>query len=357
MNLDDLLRKIVEIDGSDLHITVGTPPRVRKGGSLLPMGEEKLLPDVVKMMIESKMNSDQLKRFNNGEEIDYSIGIPGLSRFRVNVFSQRGNIAAAYRRLPIDPPSLDTLGLPESVIELSNRRKGLILVTGATGSGKSTTMAALVHKITQDIEGHVLTIEDPIEYLFPHSKAQVNQREVGVDTDSFASGLKSALRQDPDVVVVGELRDPESMGAALSIAETGHLVLATMHTNTAAGAITRMVDAFPPAKQEVIRMNMSMSLLAVVAQQLVPTNEGNRVLACEVMIATQAIRALIRENNVHQLDNYIKSGRNDGMVLMDDSLMQLFQKGLISNDNLIRHAINVTQVEENVKSVRKQPNI
>ena len=357
MNLDDLLRKIVEIDGSDLHITVGTPPRVRKGGSLLPMGEEKLLPDVVKMMIESKMNSDQLKRFNNGEEIDYSIGIPGLSRFRVNVFSQRGNIAAAYRRLPIDPPSLDTLGLPESVIELSNRRKGLILVTGATGSGKSTTMAALVHKITQDIEGHVLTIEDPIEYLFPHSKAQVNQREVGVDTDSFASGLKSALRQDPDVVVVGELRDPESMGAALSIAETGHLVLATMHTNTAAGAITRMVDAFPPNKQEVIRMNMSMSLLAVVAQQLVPTNEGNRVLACEVMIATQAIRALIRENNVHQLDNYIKSGRNDGMVLMDDSLMQLFQKGLISNDNLIRHAINVTQVEENVKSVRKQPNI
>ena len=351
MLLDDLLKKIVEVDGSDLHITVGTPPRVRKGGSLIEMGTEKLMPDIVKSMIESKMNDEQLKRFKNGEEIDYSIGIPGLSRFRVNVFSQRGNIAAAYRRLPIDPPDLNSLGLPDAVINLSSKRKGLILITGATGSGKSTTMAALVNQITQELEGHVLTIEDPIEYLFPHSKSQVNQREVGVDTDSFASGLKSALRQDPDVVVVGELRDPESMGAALSIAETGHLVLATMHTNTAAGAITRMVDAFPADKKEVIRMNMSMSLLAVVAQQLVPTNDGKRRLACEVMIATQAIRAVIRENNIHQLDNYIKSGGKDGMVLMDDSLIDLFKDGIISKDNLLRYAINASQVEKNIGSV------
>ena len=350
MLLDDLLKKIVEVDGSDLHITVGTPPRVRKGGSLIEMGTEKLMPDIVKSMIESKMNDEQLKRFKNGEEIDYSIGIPGLSRFRVNVFSQRGNIAAAYRRLPIDPPDLNSLGLPDAVINLSSKRKGLILITGATGSGKSTTMAALVNQITQELEGHVLTIEDPIEYLFPHSKSQVNQREVGVDTDSFASGLKSALRQDPDVVVVGELRDPESMGAALSIAETGHLVLATMHTNTAAGAITRMVDAFPADKKEVIRMNMSMSLLAVVAQQLVPTNDGKRRLACEVMIATQAIRAVIRENNIHQLDNYIKSGGKDGMVLMDDSLIDLFKDGIISKDNLLRYAINASQVEQNIGS-------
>ena len=350
MLLDDLLKKIVEVDGSDLHITVGTPPRVRKGGSLIEMGTEKLMPDIVKSMIESKMNDEQLKRFKNGEEIDYSIGIPGLSRFRVNVFSQRGNIAAAYRRLPIDPPDLNSLGLPDAVINLSSKRKGLILITGATGSGKSTTMAALVNQITQELEGHVLTIEDPIEYLFPHSKSQVNQREVGVDTDSFASGLKSALRQDPDVVVVGELRDPESMGAALSIAETGHLVLATMHTNTAAGAITRMVDAFPADKKEVIRMNMSMSLLAVVAQQLVPTNDGKRRLACEVMIATQAIRAVIRENNIHQLDNYIKSGGKDGMVLMDDSLIDLFKDGIISKDNLLRYAINASQVEQNMGS-------
>ena len=329
MLLDDLLKMIVEEDGSDLHITVGTPPRIRKGGALIEMGTEKLTPETVKSMIESNMNDEQLKRYKNGQEIDYSIGIPGLSRFRVNVFSQRGNIAAAYRRLPIDPPELNTLGLPDSVVNLANKRKGLILITGATGSGKSTT---------------------------PHSKSQVNQREVGVDTDSFASGLKSALRQDPDVVVVGELRDPESMGAALSIAETGHLVLATMHTNTAAGAITRMVDAFPPDKKEVIRMNMSMSLLSVVAQQLVPTIDGNRALACEVMVATQAIRAVIRENNIHQLDNYIKSGGKDGMVLMDDSLIELYQNGVINRDNLLRHAINVTQVEQNMGSVRSQPN-
>ena len=356
MLLDDLLKKIVELDGSDLHITVGTPPRVRKGGSLVELGSEKLTPEMVKSMIESKMSKDQLLRYNDGQEIDYSIGIPGLSRFRVNVFSQRGNIAAAYRRLPIDPPELDTLGLPPSVINLANKRKGLILITGATGSGKSTTMAALVNQITQELEGHVLTIEDPIEYLFPHRKSQVNQREVGVDTDSFASGLKSALRQDPDVVVVGELRDPESMGAALSIAETGHLVLATMHTNTAAGAITRMVDAFPADKKEVIRMNMSMSLLSVVAQQLVPTKDGSRILACEVMIATQAIRAVIRENNIHQLDNYIKSGGKDGMLLMDDSLIELYQKGVISKENLLRHAINMTQVEQNMGTVRNQHN-
>ena len=356
MLLDDLLKKIVELDGSDLHITVGTPPRVRKGGSLVELGSEKLTPEMVKSMIESKMSKDQLLRYNDGQEIDYSIGIPSLSRFRVNVFSQRGNIAAAYRRLPIDPPELDTLGLPPSVINLANKRKGLILITGATGSGKSTTMAALVNQITQELEGHVLTIEDPIEYLFPHRKSQVNQREVGVDTDSFASGLKSALRQDPDVVVVGELRDPESMGAALSIAETGHLVLATMHTNTAAGAITRMVDAFPADKKEVIRMNMSMSLLSVVAQQLVPTKDGSRILACEVMIATQAIRAVIRENNIHQLDNYIKSGGKDGMLLMDDSLIELYQKGVISKENLLRHAINMTQVEQNMGTVRNQHN-
>ena len=357
MNLEDLLKKIVEVDGSDLHITVGTPPRVRKGGSLLPMGEEKLMADDVKSLVESKMNAQQIDRFNNGEEIDYSIGVPGLSRFRVNVFSQRGNIAAAYRRLPFDAPGLDDLNLPPAIVGLSEKRKGLVLITGATGSGKSTTMAALVKRLTEELEGHILTIEDPIEYLYPHSKAQVNQREVGVDTESFASGLKSALRQDPDVVVVGELRDPESMGAAISIAETGHLVFATMHTNTAAGAVTRMVDAFPPNKQDVIRTNLSMSLLAVVAQQLIPSTDGGRALACEVLIATQAIRALIRENNIHQIPNYIKSGGKDGMILMDDSLQQLYQKGTISQDNLLRYATEPGQMEQASGGMPKQPNI
>ena len=356
MNLEDLLKKTVEVDGSDLHITVGTPPRVRKGGSLLSMGDQKLMSDVVKSLIESKMSKEQIDRFNNGQEIDYSIGIPGLSRFRVNVFKQRGNIAAAYRRLPFDAPELEKLGLPASVIDLSEKRKGLVLITGATGSGKSTTMAALVKRLTEELEGHILTIEDPIEYLYPHSKAQVNQREVGVDTESFASGLKSALRQDPDVVVVGELRDPESMGAAISIAETGHLVFATMHTNTAAGAVTRMVDAFPPDKQDVIRMNLSMSLLAVVAQQLIPTTDGKRALAAEVLISNQAIRSLIRENNIHQIPNYIKSGGKDGMVLMDDSLQDLQRKGVISKDDMLRYAIDASKMEED-GGMPRQPNL
>ena len=356
MTLEDLLIKTVEHEASDLHITVGTPPRIRKSGSLLELGEEKLSADKVKELIESKMNNLQIQNFNNGSEIDYSIGLPGISRFRVNVYSQRGNICAAYRRLPLDPPELETLGLPDAVINLLDNRKGLILITGATGSGKSTTMAALVNKLTKELSGHILTIEDPIEYLYPHSKAQVNQREVGVDTKSFESGLKSALRQDPDVVVVGELRDPESMAAAMSVAETGHLVFGTMHTNTAAGAITRLVDAFPPEKQDVIRMNLSMSLLAVVAQQLIPTTDGKRALAAEVLISTQAIRSLIRENNIHQIPNYIKSGGKDGMILMDDSLQDLHKKGVISKDDMLRYAIDASRMEEE-GGMPRQPNL
>ena len=341
MTLENLLKKIVEVDGSDLHITVGTPPRVRKNGALIAMGDEKLMPDVVKSMVESKMNPEQLKRFNNGEEIDYSIGIPGLSRFRVNVFSQRGNIAAAYRRLPIDPPGLDKLGLPDSVVELSTRRKGLILITGATGSGKSTTMAALIHKITQELEGHVLTIEDPIEYLFPHSKAQVNQREVGVDTDSFASGLKSALRQDPDVVVVGELRDPESMGAALSIAETGHLVLSTLHTSSAVKTVDRIIDVFPAGQKSQIRSMLSESLIGIIAQKLLQNKEGDgRVPASEIMIANSAIKNLIREDKIYQIPSIIQAGSQEGMQSLDQDLQRLVGQGLVSKGDASKIADN-----------------
>jgi len=357
MTLEDLLIKTVEHEASDLHITVGTAPRIRKSGSLLELGTEKLSADKVKELIQSKMSTKQIENFNSGNEIDYSVGLPGISRFRVNVYSQRGNICAAYRRLPLEPPAIDSLGLPDSVINLLEQKKGLILITGSTGSGKSTTMAALVNQLTKELPGHILTIEDPIEYLYPHSKAQVNQREVGVDTKSFESGLKSALRQDPDVVVVGELRDPESMAAAMSVAETGHLVFGTMHTNTAAGAITRLVDAFPPEKQDVIRMNLSMSLLAVIAQQLIPTNDGKRTLACEILIATSAIKSLIRENNVHQIDSYIKSGSKEGMVLMGDSLKQLFNDGIISQDNMIKYSMDPKSMVQSSSSMPKQPNI
>ena len=351
MNLKDLLIKTVEQKASDLHITAGSPPRIRKGGKLIPISDDKLSVEDTKAIIESELSDTNKEKLNSGSEIDYSISVPGVSRFRVNVFNQRGNFAAAYRRLPYEIPSIDSLGLPQAVIDLTKRRKGLVLITGTTGSGKSTTLASIIYKITQELEGHVITIEDPIEYLYPHSKAQVNQREVGVDTESFASGLKSALRQDPDVVVVGELRDMESMAAAITIAETGHLVLGTLHTNTASGTINRLVDAFPADKQDVIRVNLSMSLLAVVAQQLVPNKIGERSLATEVLISTPAIQSLIRENNVHQIDNYIKSGGNEGMIKMDDSLLELFKMGEISAEDTLRYSIDQKAVKTQLDSM------
>ena len=351
MNLKELLIKTVEEKASDLHITAGSPPRVRKGGKLIPISDQKLSVDDTKKIIESELSDTNKEKLNSKAEIDYSISVPGVSRFRVNVFNQRGNLAAAYRRLPYEIPSIDSLGLPQAVVDLTKRRKGLVLITGTTGSGKSTTLASIIYKITQELEGHIITIEDPIEYLYPHSKAQVNQREVGVDTESFASGLKSALRQDPDVVVVGELRDMESMAAAITIAETGHLVFGTLHTNTASGTINRLVDAFPAEKQDVIRINLSMSLLAVVAQQLIPNKIGERSLATEVLISTPAIQSLIRENNVHQIDNYIKSGKNEGMIRMDDSLLNLFKMGEISSDDVLKYSIDQKAVKTQLDSM------
>ena len=351
MNLKELLIKTVEEKASDLHITAGSPPRVRRGGKLIPISDQKLSVDDTKKIIESELSDTNKEKLNSKAEIDYSISVPGVSRFRVNVFNQRGNLAAAYRRLPYEIPSIDSLGLPQAVVDLTKRRKGLVLITGTTGSGKSTTLASIIYKITQELEGHIITIEDPIEYLYPHSKAQVNQREVGVDTESFASGLKSALRQDPDVVVVGELRDMESMAAAITIAETGHLVFGTLHTNTASGTINRLVDAFPAEKQDVIRINLSMSLLAVVAQQLIPNKIGERSLATEVLISTPAIQSLIRENNVHQIDNYIKSGKNEGMIRMDDSLLELFKMGEISSDDVLKYSIDQKAVKTQLDSM------
>ena len=351
MNLKELLVKTVEEKASDLHITAGSPPRIRKGGKLIPISDNNLSVDDTKKIIESELSKTNKEKLNSKAEVDYSISVPGVSRFRVNVFNQRGNWAAAYRRLPYEIPSIDSLGLPQGVIDLTKRRKGLVLITGTTGSGKSTTLASIIYKMTQELEGHIITIEDPIEYLYPHSKAQVNQREVGVDTESFASGLKSALRQDPDVVVVGELRDMESMAAAITIAETGHLVFGTLHTNTASGTINRLVDAFPADKQDVIRVNLSMSLLAVVAQQLVPNKIGERSLAAEVLISTPAIQSLIRENNVHQIDNYIKSGGNEGMIRMDDSLLELFKMGEITSENTLKYSIDQKAVKTQLDSM------
>ena len=282
--LKNLLETMNAKNASDLHLTVGSEPRIRINGSLEILEEKKLLSEDINELFKEYLTSAQQDIINNGQDLDFTIGIKGLSRFRINIYQQRGNIAASLRSLPSSPPDFNSLGLPDVITNLTNKKKGLILITGGTGSGKSTTLAALVQKISNELKGHIITIEDPIEFLFSHSSSLINQREIGIDADSFSSALKSSLRQDPDVVVIGELRDNESMKTALTIAETGHLVLGTLHTNNAAGTITRLVDAFPPEKQEIIRMNLSMSLIAVISQQLIPNTENQRSLALEILI-------------------------------------------------------------------------
>ena len=337
-SLKNLLESMSEKNASDLHLSIGSPPRLRINGDLIPLQGDNLTLEQIKKLLKEYISDDKLQEIEKGTECDFTIGIPGLSRYRVNAFKQRGNIVAAFRRLPFEIPNINNLGLPETVLKLTNRRKGLILVTGGTGSGKSTTLAAMVQKVSTDLNGHIITIEDPIEYLYSHSKSLINQREIGIDSPSFAHALKSSLRQDPDLVVIGELRDPESMSTALTIAETGHLVLATLHTNNAAGTITRLVDVFPPEKQEIVRMNLSMSLIGVLSQQLIPNIENNRSLAMEILINTPSIKALIRENNIHQIDNYILSGAKDGMIRMDDSILSLYNDNLITKENALHYA-------------------
>ncbi|MBI64884.1 MAG: type IV pili twitching motility protein PilT [Candidatus Marinimicrobia bacterium] len=348
--LNNLLKLMTEKNASDLHITVGSAPRIRINGNLKAIDENKLSEKEIETILQEHLNNEQLKSIKNGNEIDFTIGITGLSRFRVNAFLQRENIVATFRRLPYDIPEINTLDLPESVINLTQKRKGLILITGGTGSGKSTTLAAMIQKISQELEGHIITIEDPIEYLYNHSKSLINQREIGVDSNSFSSALKSSLRQDPDVVSIGELRDVDSMSTALTIAETGHLVLGTLHTNNASGTITRLIDAFEPEKQEIIRMNLSMSLLAIVSQQLIPNIENNRSLAIEVLVNTPSMQAVIRENNIHQIDNYLLSGAKDGMIRMDDSILALYNDNLITKENALSYCHHPNELSKKLVS-------
>ena len=337
-SLKQLLELMNNNNASDLHLSIGSPPRIRINGRLNPIDSESLSLENIKKILSSYIDKEKFAKIDSGNELDFTIGIPGLSRFRVNVFKQRGNPVATFRRLPFNIPKLNDLGLSDTIIGLTERRKGLILITGGTGSGKSTTLAAMVKKISDELEGHIITIEDPIEFLYPHSKSLINQREIGLDSATFSNALKSSLRQDPDVVVIGELRDPESMSTALTIAETGHLVLGTLHTNNAAGTITRLVDVFPPEKQEIVRMNLSMTLIGVISQQLIPNIENGRSLALEILINTPSIKALIRENNIHQLDNYILSGAKDGMIRMDDSILELYNDNFITKESALSYA-------------------
>jgi len=345
-SMQEMLRFMIDKRASDLHLTAGSPPLYRIDGKLVAFSSEKLVPDETLKLGYSVMNEGQRKHFEQNKEVDFSFGVQNLARFRANLYLQRGCVSAALRAIPTRILSCQELGLPKVISDLTTRPNGLVLVTGPTGSGKSTTLAAMVDKINTEREGHILTIEDPIEFVHKHKKCIVNQREVKQDTDTFASALRVALRQDPDVVLIGEMRDLETISAALTIAETGHLTLATLHTNSAAQTITRIVDVFPPSQKAQVRLQLSMVLEAVVSQSLLPRTGGGRVMACEIMIATPAIRALIRDDKVHQMAGMLEIGQKYGMQTMNSELASLVYKRIISRNDAFNRSPNPEQLEK-----------
>jgi twitching motility protein PilT len=325
---------MVEKGASDLHITTGSPPQLRVDGGLVPLKTTPLTPIETKQICYSILTDAQKHRFEEENELDLSFGVKNLSRFRANIFMQRGAVAGAFRAIPFKVLTFQELGLPPVVAELSKKPRGLILITGPTGSGKSTTLASIIDKINQERHEHIMTIEDPIEYLHPHKNCLVNQREVGADTRSFKSALKYILRQDPDVVLVGEMRDLETIEAALVIAETGHSCFATLHTNNCVQTINRIVDVFPPFQQQQVRAQLSFVLEGVLSQALLPRADGpGRVLALEVMVPNPAIRNLIREDKVHQILSSMQMGQaKSGMQTLNQSLASLLMRRLITQD-------------------------
>lgn len=335
--LYDLLKQMIDSGASDLHITTGSPPRLRVDGKLIVMDHPPLAPSDTKALCYSILTDAQKHRYEENNELDLSFGIKGLSRFRANVFMQRGAVAAAFRTIPFNIRSFHELGLPEIVNEMVKKPRGLILVTGPTGSGKSTTLAAMIDKINEERYDHIITVEDPIEYLHNHKKSLINQREVNADTSSFKAALKYVLRQDPDVVLIGEMRDLETIEAALTVSETGHLTLATLHTNSAVQTINRVVDVFPAHQQEQIRVQLSFVLEGILSQQLLPRKSGHgRAMAVEILVPNPAIRNLIREDKVHQIYSIMQTGQaRSGMQTMNQSLFELYTKGLISHEEAL----------------------
>jgi len=334
MNLPDLLTATQEMGGSDLHLSMGSPPQVRVDGHLVRLDQPDLTPDGIKALVYSVLTDVQKKTFEETWELDLAFGLRGVGRFRCNVFNQKGSVGSVFRLIPEKIRPLEELGLPPVLAELADRPRGLVLVTGPTGSGKSTTLAAMVDRINQAKKAHILTIEDPIEYLHQHKTALVNQRELHADTQSFTMALRAALREDPDVVLVGELRDLETMEAALKLAETGHLTMATLHTNSAAQTITRLIDAFPAHQQAQIRTQLSLVLEGIVCQTLLPKAGGHgRVAALEILIATPAIRNLIRDDKIHQIYGTMQTGQEKlGMQTMNQSLSRLVEKKVVTRD-------------------------
>jgi twitching motility protein PilT len=335
--LYELLKVMIEKNASDLHVTTGSPPRLRIDGKLVNIDHPSLNPADTKALCYSVLTDAQKHKYEEDNELDLSFGVKGLSRFRANIFMQRGAVAGAFRTIPFDIRTFNDLGLPEIMNELVKKPRGLILVTGPTGSGKSTTLAAMVDRINSDRCEHIITIEDPIEYLHPHKKCLINQREVHADTASFKTALRFVLRQDPDVVLIGEMRDLETIEAALTVSETGHMTLATLHTNSAVQTMNRIIDVFPPHQQDQIRVQLSFVLEGILAQQLIPKKSGiGRVLAVELLVPNPAIRNLIREDKIHQIYSMMQTGQTKfGMQTMNQSLFDLYSRRLISYDDAV----------------------
>jgi twitching motility protein PilT len=337
VSMEELLNLMVQRGGSDLHLSSGSPPKIRIDGKLVDTDYEPLMPEATKKLVYSVLGADQVAKFEKNLELDFSFGVTNLGRFRTNAFLQRGTVAAVLRVIPFEVYDFQTIGLPTKVCEwICNLPRGLVLCTGATGSGKSTTLASMVNYINESRQNHLVTIEDPIEFLHANKNCLVNQREVGADTHGFEKALKSVLRQDPDVVLIGEMRDLETIEAALTLAETGHLTFATLHTSDVQQTVNRIVDVFPAHQQQQIRTMLSFTLQAVVCQQLVPRAQGRgRALAAEVMIVNPAIRALIRDNKAHQIMSIVQTGGAAGMRTMNQSLFELYRAGTISYDDAI----------------------
>lgn len=350
MEMEQLFRNVVDREGvSDLHLTVKSKPIIRYNGNLQTFQEypKELEVEDLEEMTQEMLSDDQYEEFMEQGEIDFSYSVPGVSRFRVNIYRQRGSIGIAMRVIPQEVPTVDELGYPNVLKKLALMRMGLVLCTGPTGSGKSTTLAAMINEINEKKAKHILTLEDPIEYLHSHSNCIVHQREVGVDTKSFANGLRSALREDPDVILVGEMRDLDTISIALEAAETGHLVLATLHTNSAPATIDRIIDVFPPHQQEQVRIQLASTINGVVSQKLLPrADRSGRVGAVGVLIGTPAVKNVIREGESHQLKSIMQTGSKYGMVVRDNYLLDLFNQGTISKDILLRRADDRKYIEK-----------
>lgn len=339
--IDELLKRAVDSMASDLHVTVGLPPILRINGRLTTVGEDKVKPEETERFVRSLLNNDQWQKYNELGELDFSYSSQGIGRFRVNAFKQRGSHALAIRLVALAMPTLDKLGMPPVLKDLCTKQRGLVLVTGPTGSGKSTTLAAMIDEINNKRGCHIITLEDPIEYMHKHKKSIVNQREVGQDTKSYANALRAALREDPDVILVGEMRDLETISIAITAAETGHLVFSTLHTIGAAKTMDRVVDVFPPYQQQQIKVQLSAVIEGIISQQLLAKQDNlGRVAALEIMTATPAVRNLIREGKTHQLDSIIQTGGKYGMKSMDASLVSLYKTGVVSYEEAMNYCVD-----------------